>query len=285
MIDARILARKILEWIEEDAPFGDITTRLVIPRDARVRGEVVVKSEWGIASCVEEIAAALNVLGIDARPVVGSGSRVSRGDVVMVLEGYARDVLLVERTVLNLLMMLFGIATATHAMVVEARSVNPRVRIAATRKTPPGLRELVKLAVAHGGGDTHRFSLSDAIIIKDNHIAVVGSVRRAIELARAGKSFIHRIEVEVSSAEQGLEAAEAGADVVMLDNVSPQEVSRFVKMLELRGLRDRVLVEASGGIDLRNVREYAAADPDVISSSFITMRAPPIDMSLEVRRI
>lgn len=183
---------------------------------------------------------------------------------------------------MDLLSILAGVATETRRFLEAARRVNPRVKVAATRKTPPGLAVLVKKAVRAGGGDTHRFSLSDAILVKDNHLAIVGSVGEAVRRAREAAGFMHKVEVEVESVEDAVEAAEAGADVVMLDNMEPEQVKRALEELERRGLRGRVIVEVSGGVTLDNIGEYAALGPDVISTSSITLKARPIDLTLEV---
>ncbi len=276
-----LLAEKILAWVREDSPHGDLTTELIVPRGTRVKA-VVRANEPGVAACTEEIAEALECLGLRARPLKRGGERFGEGDAILEVEGDAHTVLLVERTLLNLLSILAGIATATRTLVDRARRANPAVRIAATRKTPPGLLHLAKKAVEAGGGDTHRFSLSDAVLIKDNHLAVLGGVGEAVREARRRASFIHRVEVEVETVEDAVEAARAGADVVMLDNMDPGQVREALRRLEEEGLRGRVLVEVSGGVSPDNVEEYAAAGPDVISTSSITMKARPIDLSLEV---
>ncbi|KSW11818.1 nicotinate-nucleotide pyrophosphorylase [Pyrodictium occultum] len=276
-----LLEQLFLEWLREDAPHGDLASELLIPPGLEVRA-VVRANERGVAACVEDVARVLERLGLEARPLKRSGETVEPGDLVLEVRGEARRVLLVERTLLNLLSYLFGVATATRELVEKARRVNPHVRVAATRKIPPGLRYLAKRAVAAGGGDTHRLSLSDAVLIKDNHLAVLGDVAEAVRRARERASFIHRVEVEVETVEDAVRAAKAGADVVMLDNMSPREVAEAIRRLEEEGLRGRVLVEVSGGITPENIAEYARAGPDVVSTSYITMKARPVDLSLEV---
>jgi len=275
-----LLVQDFIRWLREDSPFGDLTSELLIPKGVRVRAVVIAKSE-AIAACVEDLAEALNALGVRVTKLVPSGTPLKPRDVVMELVGEARKLLLVERTLLNLVKYLFGVATTTRTFVEEARRANPRVRVAATRKVIPGLRYLAKKAVRAGGGDTHRFSLSDGVIIKDNHLAVIGDVSRAVKLAREGVSFMHRVDVEVQSLEDAIKAAEAGADVVMLDNMTPEQVREVVEELRRRGLRDRVIVEVSGGITPENLREYASLDVDVISTSYITMNPVRVDVSLE----
>ncbi len=278
----RVLARRILEWVEEDAPLGDLTSDFVVPRGRVARAVVVLKSNEAVVACTEDMAEALTYLGIQVEEFKPSGSLAEKGASVMALKGEARDILVLERTLLNLMNYCMGVATTAKMFVEAARKVDPRVRVAVTRKTPPGLREIAKQAALAGGADTHRLSLSDAILIKDNHIALAGGLEEAIKRALAKKSFIHKVEVEVQSAEDALKAARLGVDVVMLDNVNPEEVRRTVELLEASGLRDRVLVEASGGITLDNLAAYVKAGPDVVSSSAITMRPLPVDISLEV---
>ncbi len=283
MITSIILLDEFIRWLREDAPFGDYTTDILFDDDFETDAYIVAKSR-GILACVEDILNILPNFNIEVREHRRSGETISEGDVVARLRGPIKSVLMIERTVLNLLMYLSGIATTTRMFVDAVRKVNPNVRIAATRKVIPGLRYLVKKAVKIGGGDTHRFSLSDAVLIKDNHVRLIGSIRKAVELARRRASFIHKVEIEVSSAEEALEAALAGADIIMLDNVSPREVERCIDLLIEHNVRSRVIVEVSGGITLENVIDYAKAGPDIISTSQITMRPYIVDMSLEVEK-
>ncbi|NPA69689.1 MAG: carboxylating nicotinate-nucleotide diphosphorylase [Crenarchaeota archaeon] len=283
MITSIVLLDDFLRWLREDAPFGDYTTDILFEDDFETNAYIVAKSR-GLLACVEDILNILTNFNIEVKDSKKSGELLNNGDIVARLRGPVKSVLMVERTVLNLLMYLSGVATTTRMFVEAVRKVNPNVKIAATRKIIPGLRYLVKKAVKIGGGDTHRFSLSDAVLIKDNHVRLVGSIRKAVELARRRASFIHKIEVEVSCAEEALEAALAGADVIMLDNVTPREVERCVDLLVEHNLRSRVIVEVSGGITLENVTDYAKAGPDIISTSQITMRPYIVDMSLEVEK-
>jgi nicotinate-nucleotide pyrophosphorylase (carboxylating) len=276
-----IIFRKFLEFLEEDIPFWDATTEAVIPRNIAVRAQVIAKQS-GVVVCVEDVAHFLKRLGLGVKELVRDGDMVDRGTLVLEIVGDARTMLAVERTIINILMHCSGVATEVRKLVDIVRRVNPRVRVAATRKTLPGLRYFEKKAVAIGGGDTHRLSLSDAILIKDNHLRIVGSVEEAVKLTKAKASFAHKVEVEVSTVEGALRAAEAGADIIMLDNMSPQEVAKVVEELRKRGLRDRVVIEVSGGITAENIAEYAKLDIDVISCGYITLSARALDMSLEV---
>jgi nicotinate-nucleotide pyrophosphorylase (carboxylating) len=175
-----------------------------------------------------------------------------------------------------------GVATETNKMVKEARKANQKIRVAATRKTQPGFRIFDKKAVKSGGGDTHRLRLDDAVLIKDNHLKITGSISEAVQLARKKVSFTKKIEVEASSAEEALEAAEARADIVLLDNMIPQEVSKVIKILKERQVRSRVFLEASGGIKSENIKAYSETGIDAISIGWITHSAKNIDFSLEI---
>ncbi|MEM1873525.1 MAG: carboxylating nicotinate-nucleotide diphosphorylase [Acidilobaceae archaeon] len=276
-----IVYNVFLEMLKEDLPFGDITTEKLIPETTLARAVIKAKQD-GVVACIDDLAAVLEKMGIEVRRRLRDGEQFSKGDIIMELVGSARKILMLERTVLNLLMRCSGIATSTRNMVVKARRVNPNVRIAATRKTSPLLRYFEKKAVLAGGGDTHRFSLSDAVLIKKNHLRILGDVSEAVRRVREKTSFAHKVEVEVSTIEEALKAVEAGADIVMLDNVQPSEIRAVVEELKRRGLRERVLLEASGGINLENVEEYAKTGVDVISCGWITMSSPAIDMSLEI---
>jgi len=276
-----VLAKSFIEWIREDCPYWDITTEALVPQGITVEAEVQARSE-GVVACTSDIARILRSLGFSVRDVKPDGSRVKPSDCVMVIRGDARKLLLVERTMLNLLMYCSGIATATRRIVEMARKQGSKTKIAATRKTAPGLRYFAKRAVIAGSGDPHRLGLSDMVLIKDNHVKIVGSVGEAVRKARAVVGFSKKIEVEVNSVEEAVEAAEAGADIVMLDNFKPESVARAIAELEKRGLRDKILVEVSGGITPDNIEKYLELGVDIISLGWITHSAPAIDLSLEI---
>ncbi len=276
------LFEDFLRLLREDVPFWDLTSELLIPEDVVVRAEIIAEEE-GVVAFTEELSSFLEEMGIKTR-FIRSGSRIKSGEVIMELRGSARKILLIERTALNLLARACGIATKTARVVEKVKKVNPRVRIACTRKTTPGLRYLEKRAVMAGGGDTHRLSLSDMVLIKDNHLAIVGGVDEAVRRAK-NVGFAFKVEVEVSTPEEAVKAAEAGADIVMLDNFRPEDVKRALDLLKARGLRDRVLVEVSGGVREDNVVDYARFDVDVISMGELTYGARPLGMSLEIREV
>jgi len=271
---------KFLEWLAEDIPFWDATSEL-LPENISCKAVVLAKED-GVAACTEEIAYILQRLGLEVAVLKKSGEEFRLGEILLEIKGNMRKVLSAERLVLNILSHTCGIATATRRLVEKVKKISPRTRIAATRKTLPGLRYFEKKAVEAGGGDTHRLSLSDMILIKDNHLKYFKSVKSAVEKAKEKNSFYRKIEVEVSNLNEAIEAAEAGADIVMLDNFTPEEVAETIKVLEEKGLRNRVLIEVSGGVTEENIVEYAKAQPDVISLGILTHSAKAVDLSLEV---
>ncbi len=276
MIPDFIIKKKVLEYLEEDLYYGDIT----FVEEKRVRAKIVSK-DTGVIAGVRVAKIAFESFGVNVFESIRDGTRIKNGDTIMEIEGNSRDIIMLERTILNILMRMSGIATVTSEMVEKARSVNPRVRIAATRKTTPGFRIFEKMAVEIGGGDPHRFGLGDCVIIKDNHIAVAGDLVKAIRLAKL-VSFTKKIEVEVKSIDEALIAAREGVDIIMLDNFKPREVEETINLLERENLRDKVLVEVSGGITPKNVKEYAKTGVDIISSGYITHSAKALDLSLIV---
>jgi len=274
------LAQLILNLVKEDAPLGDVTTEAIIG-DVEVKAVLMAK-ESGYACCILDLAEALKVLGLNANALKHDGEYFNPGESLMVLSGNARVILMIERSLLNVLSILLGVVKTTREIVEMVHRVNPRVKVAATRKTIPCLRPLIKKAVAVGGADTHRLSLSDAVLIKDNHIAIIGNVEEAVKMAKGKVTFMHKIEVEVSNAEDAVKAIKAGADAVLVDNVTPAQLKQIIGVLEALGLREKAIIEVSGGITPDNINEYAKANPDVISTSYITMKAKPVDISLEV---
>lgn len=270
--------------IKEDMPFWDATLEALAIENIVVKASIVVK-EKGVIACLNDIAKALRKLDLKIEVFAKDGEEVDADFKIAEIIGDAKKILILERTILNLLMHCSGVATSVKKLIDTVKLCNPRVKIAATRKTLPFLRYFEKKAVAIAGGDTHRLSLSDALIIKDNHVKIIGDIVEAIKIAKQKTSFIHKIEVEVRSIEEALKAVEAGADVVMLDNMSPDDVGKVVEKLKERKLRDKVVIEVSGGIRIDNVCEYAKHDIDVISCSWITLSPKAIDMSIDVDEV
>lgn len=270
---------KLQEFLKEDIGSGDITSSLVVSAKARARARIVCKERCILAG-VSEAAAVFEELGARVVKQEDDGSTIDKGDVVLEVEGLARDILAGERLALNFVMRMSGIATITHALVAKCRRINPKVRIAATRKTTPGFREFEKKAVVIGGGDPHRAGLFDAILIKDNHIKIAGSVAEALRRAKRG-SFTKKIEIEVENVSDARTAAKNGADIVMLDNFRPEAVRKL--SAELKRLSPDVLIEASGGIGPENIQQYAAG-ADIISLGALTHSVKAIDFSMEMER-
>ena len=269
---------RLLGFVDEDAPSGDLTSSALAPL-GRCRAEIRAGGA-GVIAGAEEAAALFSHFGIAVTPGIPDGEACGAGSLVMALEGDAARILLVERTALNLLSRMSGIATATRALVELAGRVSPSVRVAATRKTCPGMRALDKKAVVLGGGEAHRSTLSDAVLIKDNHLKLVPleeAVRRALAAVPQG-----RVEVEVTGGGEAVRAAKAGAHVIMFDNMDPGSIREAVRELGERGLRQQVLLEASGGIGEGNLAEYASLGLDRISVGALTHSARALDISLEV---
>ena len=279
-----VLKEKISKFLEEDLGQGDITSLLTVPSGTIVEAEIVAK-EPGVIAGIEEVLTLLESFGFQVRSLVSDGSRVEGKATLLEIVGDARTLLSIERTLLNLLTRMSGIATATSRLIEKVRSAGYKTRIACTRKVAPGLLYFDKRAVMLGGGDTHRLHLDDLIIVKDNHLIVVGDVGEAVKRVREAVSFSKKIEIEVSTGGEALEAAKAGADIVMLDNFSPQQIKNTMVLLDRGGLRSRVLIEASGGINEQNVLEFAATGVDILSFGEITDSAKALDMSLEVVKV
>lgn len=272
------LTRRQLEaFLEEDLGRGDVTSEAVIPAAAQAAGVVRSHAEGTVAGLAEARLLA-ELTGVTCEALVADGATVGPGDEVLRLAGHARAVLGVERTLLNLLGHMSGVATATRRMVETVAGTGTRV--AATRKTLPGLRGLEKRAVVLGGGDPHRGDLSAAVLIKDNHLALIGDPGEAVRRARGAAGFTCTIEIEVETTDAAVAAARAGADILMLDNMQPAQVRATIAALVDAGLRDGVQIEASGGIRPETARAYAEAGADVISCGALTASATAFDFSL-----
>ena len=275
------LTLKILEFLREDLGSGDITTDAIIDNEIDAKAKIVCY-EKAVISGVEEAVLTFNMLKCSAQGLIKDGDSVEADTEIIKVSGKARSILKAERTALNILGRMSGVATETNKLVKEAKQVNKKIRVAATRKTLPGLRIFDKKAVKAGGGDTHRFQLDDAVLIKDNHLKITGSISTTIKLARKNVSFTKKIEVEVSSAEEALEAVEAGVDIILLDNMVPQEISKIITILREKQLRKGVFLEASGGIKIENIRMYSETGVDAVSLGVITHSAKNIDFGLEI---
>jgi len=279
-----LLRRKLLMFLEEDVGMGDITSEFVIPDGAKVKAQIIAKESCIVAG-LYEMKLLFETLGIEVVKSVKDGDEVEAGTVIAEIIGDSHAVLMAERTVLNLLTRMSGIATATKRLLDKVKNHGRNIRIAATRKTAPGLRYFDKRAVAIGGGDTHRFRLDDAILIKDNHIFIAGGVENALKRVHSRVSFTKKVEIEVKKPEEALLAAKLGADIIMLDGMTPEKVKETMELLNRSNLRDRVLIEVSGNITEENITEYAKLEPDVISLGALTHSAKAVDMSLEIVKV
>ena len=277
----KIIEKKLYEFLKEDLGQGDVTTSILIPDGTRVEAEIIAK-ESGVIAGIEEAKILLEGLGVKVEAEVKDGQKISSGKTIMKLEGDAKTILAAERTVLNLISRMSGIATQTNKIIRKVRAAGYRTIIACTRKTAPGLEYFDKKAVWLGGGDTHRLHLDDMILIKDNHIVIIGDIKEAIKIARRKASFSKKIEVEVSSDNEAVEAAKAGADIVMLDNFTPKDIKKTIEKLQKKKLRKRVLIEASGKINEENILEFASSGVDIISLGSLTHSVKALDISLEI---
>ena len=255
---------------------GDITTDAVVPADARIDA-VIAARQPGVVAGLDAALLAFALLdpGLELTTLCPDGTRVERGQPVAKIAGAARPVLAAERTALNLLCRMSGVATATRALADAVG--NHKAKIVCTRKTTPGLRILEKEAVRLGGGANHRFGLDDAMLIKDNHVAMAGGVVPALRRAKAAAGHLVKIELEVDTLDQLAEALTEGLDAVLLDNMDPPTLRRAVEMVG-----GRSITEASGRITRETAPAIAAAGVDLISSGWITHSAPILDLGLDV---
>jgi nicotinate-nucleotide pyrophosphorylase (carboxylating) len=267
-------------WLAEDIGRGDVTTTSVVPSDVEGRARIearepcVVAGVTAAALCFELTSSRFERV-LEFKEVVGDGDRAAAGDVIARIEGPLAPILTAERTALNLLARLCGVATMTRTYVDAVDGTG--ARIVDTRKTTPGLRSLQKQAVVVGGGSNHRFGLDDGILIKDNHLAAAGGVSEVLRRARANAPHGLRIEVEVTTLQELEESLEEGAEAILLDNMTPDRVSEAVRIGA-----GRALLEVSGGINLDTVRSYAMTGVDLISVGALTHSAPSIDLALEL---
>jgi len=275
---------KIREFLREDIGYGDITSAALVPRDQQAVARLYYR-EPGVASGLEEAAHVFTILGCEAKQLIPDGSRVEAKQTLLEVRGPARALLTGERTALNIVCRMAGIASQTAEAIRRATSANPKARVAATRKTAPGLRDLDKKAVEHGGGDPHRFRLDDCVLIKDNHLELVPSITEAVRRVRRLVSFTKKIEVEVRTLAEAEEAARAGAEIIMFDNMPPTTIKETLKSLGELGLREGRVFEASGGVTLDNVSEYASSGVDVISLGSLTHSVRSLDVKLEIEMV
>ena len=274
MLNYLIVDKIINDALKEDIPYGDITDSSIVTNGSKAKASLIAKED-GIICGLPVFERVFTILGdVTFKSFINEGSSVTKGDIIGELYGDALNILMGERVALNLLQKMSGIATLTNKYVKKLEGLN--TKLLDTRKTTANLRILEKYAVKIGGGHNHRFSLSDGILIKDNHIGYAGSIKNAIKLAKENSSFVRKIEVETEYKEQILEAIEAGADIIMLDNMTPNQAKEMVKLIA-----GRAITECSGNITLDTIRSYALSCVDFISSGELTHSVKAFDISLK----
>ena len=278
-LSMRALQPKIIEWLNEDVGSGDITTENIIPQQAKTVGLIQAKQR-GIVAGINVAGLVFTTLApdIEFTPMVEDGDEVEPHTVLAKIEGDAHVILTGERLALNLLQHMSGIATLTSSYARLAEGT--KAHVVDTRKTLPGLRMLEKYAIRVGGGRNHRMGLYDAVMIKDNHIKVAGGIKEAVQMTRNEISHTVKIEVETETLDQVKEALEAGADIIMLDNMSIEMIEEAVALIG-----GRAIVEASGGVTKERLPAIAKAGVDIISIGALTNSAPILDISLDIGEI
>ncbi|WP_300609539.1 carboxylating nicotinate-nucleotide diphosphorylase [Methanohalophilus sp.] len=274
-----MITSRLEDFIEEDLGYNDISCTLVPDNPQKA---VIFAKEKCVLAGTDIAKEILDYFGIQYEQHFNDGDFLGAGDIIYDLDGDAVSILRAERLTLNFLGHLSGIATLTRKCV-DIIPKHSRTKIAATRKTTPGLRKYEKLAVIAGGGDPHRFNLSDSIIIKDNHRNIMG-LKSAILEAQKRTSFTQKIEVEVESVDDALIAAKMNVDIIMLDNMSPEEIIDTISALQAEGLRERVIIEISGGISQDNLKDFVDIDADIISMGSLIHKSHWIDISLEIKK-
>ncbi len=275
MINEVRIEEDVKRWIAEDISFWDITTSL-IPK-SKAEAKIFSKQE-GIIAGLRIAEKIFEMMGADFKPLVEEGERVAKKAQIASIKGDIHALLQAERLALNILGRLSGIATHTAMMIEVAKETNPEIRICGTRKTVPGLSIYDKYAIVVGGGDTHRFNLSDMILLKENHLQKFRSISDAISVAKSKTSFSKKIEVEVQNEEQAIEAVTAGVDIVMFDNFSPIQVKHTIS--KIKKLELNVLVELSGNINLDNINHYSIEGVNLISSGALTHSVKNFDLTM-----
>ncbi|UCD01281.1 MAG: carboxylating nicotinate-nucleotide diphosphorylase [Promethearchaeota archaeon] len=275
-----ILEQKVREFLREDCIYNDVSSK-VIPKNANASAKIFAKNA-GYFSGMEELKILFDFLNIEIDFKKKDGDTVEEGDIISQLKGNARDILLGERVGLNLITHMSAITSTVKKFVKIINHSGKKVKIACTRKTTPGMRIFEKKAVELGGGDTHRFSLDDMVLLKDTHLRYYnGDVKKLLKDTKEIVSFTKKIEIEVENVEDALIAAQNGADIIMLDNLTPDDVEEAMNLLKKHNLRDKVIIEISGGITPENIIDYLISEPDFISSGLITQfPSEQVDFSL-----
>jgi nicotinate-nucleotide pyrophosphorylase (carboxylating) len=280
--DLKTVRNRIHDWLEEDIGSGDVTSLVALPSEHQSEAIIHTK-QAGILAGIEVVESVFREVDptLHFTKLIADGERMTRGDLICKIAGNTRSILSGERLALNLLQRLSGIATQTRTFVDQLSSLTRAPRIVDTRKTTPGLRVLEKYAVRVGGGHNHRFGLYDAVLLKDNHIKAAGGVARAIRAAKSQIPHTMRIEVEIETFTQMDEAIEAQADIIMLDNMKPERMAEAVRII--RSKAPQIVIEASGGVNMANIREVAETGIDIISIGALTHSVQALDISLDLQ--
>ncbi|MFX1467998.1 MAG: carboxylating nicotinate-nucleotide diphosphorylase [Promethearchaeota archaeon] len=275
-----VIEQKIREFLQEDCRYIDVSSK-IIPENAKATAKIFAKSA-GYVSGLKELKILYDILKVFSSSKIKDGEEVKNGDIIIELTGNARDILLGERTGLNLITHMSAITTTSRKFVKIIKDSGKKVKIACTRKTNPGIRIFEKRAAELGLADVHRFSLDDMILLKDTHLRYYkGDIVNLLNDTKNKSSFTKKIEIEIENVEDILIAAKNGADIVMLDNMTPDQVEDAINLLKKNNLRDKVIVEVSGGITQENIVDYLLSEPDIISSSLLTQfPSERVDFSL-----
>lgn len=281
MFNRIVVKKKIQEFLEEDCYFQDITSE-VIPENKNIKAQIIAKSS-GYVSGLKEIDLLFEFLNVGTILFKKDGNKVAENDLVCELSGNARNILYGERTSLNILTRMSAITSSARDLIKIVEKLKKNTIIACTRKITPGFRIFEKRAVVLGGADTHRWNLDDMVLIKDTHLKYYsGDVKKILKKSRKLTSFTKKIEIEVENTIDALIAAKNGVDIIMLDNMKPNQIDETIKALEAEGLRKNILLEASGGINIENIEEYIKTGINIISLGSLTQFPHKrVDFSLE----
>ena len=270
------IKKELLRFISEDVQSGDVTS-VLLPKN-KIKAKIISR-ENGILAGVKFAGDIFRLKGCSVKIIKKDGAKVKPNQIILQVFGNARTILSCERTALNLISRMSGIATHTNLLVSKIRKINKKTKLYSTRKTAPGLRFFDKEAVEIGGGHKHRMSLNEMVMIKDNHLLVSNSMKDIIKNARKRHK---NVEVEVESQRDAILAASSGATIIMLDNFSPEQIKKTITALQKKKLRNKVKLEASGGINSKNIGAFAKTGVDMISVGSITNSVKGLDLTLEV---
>ena len=271
----------LTRFLKEDYGHGDITSELLFPTNLRTKAVIITRETGIIAGCilVNELFQELDLV-TDWH--FQDGDTIKENDRIVSIEGSARHILALERTSLNILGHMSGIATNTKKAVDTVKKINPFTDVAATRKTLPGLRQLEKYSVIIGGGLSHRYDLHDMIIVKDTHLKLGKNIDSIIKLIKEKTNSSQKIEIEKTTIKDAIKAAQLGADIIMLDNMTVDDVKKTISTIKQLHLSHKIIFEVSGGINFSNLKNYASTNVDIISMGYLTHSSKSLDFSLKI---